>query len=464
MREELQVLHTNDMHSHLTRWPKIRRFLNNQRRLAKRDGIETLTFDIGDALDRQNALTEATMGQANVALMNQVHYDAVTLGNNEDLGMNHDALNELYIAARFPVLVANLFDAGSGQLPDWAVEKKIMTTPQGTRVGVLGLTAPFILTLPLLGWMPEAIDTVLPPLLASLQEQADVIILLSHLGLPTDRDLADRYPALDVIIGAHTHHLLPEGEWRSGTLLAAAGRYGEHIGKIQLTLVDHQLLSAQATTIKTDDLPTLPEDREEIEELNQRGHRLLAKKVYGHLSQPYERALNAPKRVIDLGFAALEWYTQTDVALLSTGMFLTDLPAGNITADDLHTMLPHAVHPMRTTLTGANLRRLVQEIHKNQRYLLSHRIHGMGFRGDTFGQLLFDGLSEDAQGIIYIKGVPIDDQKDYQIGTLEHYMFIPYFPTLEIAGQNELMYQHVFREVMGAYLVKESEKSGEQDS
>lgn len=464
MREELQVLHTNDLHSHLERWPKIRRFLTNQRRLAKRKGIETFTFDIGDALDRQNALTEATMGQANVDLMNEVHYDAVTIGNNEDLGMNHDALNRLYTHAQFPVLVANLTDAGSGQLPDWAFEKKILTTTAGTRVGVLGLTAPFILTLPLLGWLPKEVDAVLPQLLADLRKQVDVIILLSHLGLPMDRYLADRYSDIDLILGAHTHHLLPEGEWRSGTLLAAAGRYGEHLGKIHLTLVDHQVLSAQATTIKTDDLPSLPDDQGEIDALEQRGHRLLAKKVFAKLEAPYERSLGASHRVIDLGVAALKWYTQTDLVMLSTGMFLTDLPAGEVTADELHTMLPHAVHPMRTTLTGADLKRLVQEVHKNQPYLANHRVHGMGFRGDTFGQVLFDGLREDAQGTLYVQDVPVEDRRDYRLGTLEHYMFIPYFPTLEIAGKNELMYQHVFREVVGAYLAKESKESGEHDS
>ena len=40
----------------------------------------------------------------------------------------------------------------------------------------------------------------------------------------------------------------------------------------------------------------------------------------------------------------------------------------------------------------------------------------------------------------------------YTIGGLDHYMFIPYFPTLEIAGQNVMSYDTVIREDFAAYL------------
>ena len=46
------------------------------------------------------------------------------------------------------------------------------------------------------------------------RDGADAVILLSHLGLPDDRTLAaELQREVRVIIGGHTHDLLPAGEW-----------------------------------------------------------------------------------------------------------------------------------------------------------------------------------------------------------------------------------------------------------
>lgn len=68
------------------------------------------------------------------------------------------------------------------------------------------------------------------------------------------------------------------------------------------------------------------------------------------------------------GLAALEDYGQTDAAILNGGLFMRDLPAGVITRNELHQLLPHAMHVMRVTLSGDNLWRLVMEMEKNRRF------------------------------------------------------------------------------------------------
>ncbi len=81
--KKITILHTNDLHSHFENWPKIRRYLLTERQRYIAAGHTVLTFDIGDAMDRAHPLTEATNGQRNVSLMNEIGYDAVTIGNNE---------------------------------------------------------------------------------------------------------------------------------------------------------------------------------------------------------------------------------------------------------------------------------------------------------------------------------------------------------------------------------------------
>lgn len=453
--EELMLLHTNDIHSHLENWPKVRHFIQSQQNQARRQGHQTFVFDIGDAIDRQHALTEATLGQANVKLMNEIGYTAATVGNNEMLGLDHEALNHLYDEANYPILVSNILDASTHQRPEWADDYKIVTTKAGQKIALFGLTAPFERTLPLLGWEPVDIDVTLERLLPELQAQADTIILLSHLGLPTDRDLADRYPALDLIMGAHTHHVLPDGEWHGDTLVAAAGRYGSHVGTVQMTLENGKMTSAHAKAWPTETMPELPEDAEEKEHFAKLGNQKLTQRVIADMPTIYSRKLTDEHRLIDLGLTSLQNFYEADVAVLSSGMFLTDLPAGPVTQKDLHDCLPHAVHPMLTKLTGHELQRLLLEIQKNRNFLLSYQVKGMGFRGhQAFGEMVWAGLAQDADGNWWVNHRPLDPYQTYTIAGLDHYLFIPFFPTIEIAGINQMNYDVLLREVVAATLTK----------
>ncbi|MBM7616524.1 2',3'-cyclic-nucleotide 2'-phosphodiesterase (5'-nucleotidase family) [Weissella uvarum] len=456
MQENLLILHTNDLHSHLENWPKVKRYIKTQQQHAQRQAVQNFVFDIGDAIDRQHPLTEATAGQANIQLMNDIGYSAATVGNNEVLGLNHAQMDQLYDEANFPIVLANVLDAKTHQLPKWAQAYRILTTKGGQKLAVLGLTAPFERTLPLVDWEPEPVDETLERLLPELKQQADTIILLSHLGLPTDRQIAEKFNDIDLILGAHTHHVLPEGEWHGKTLLAAAGRYGSHVGKVRLSIENGKMVQAQATVQATDELPSLPEDQAQIDQWYQRGTKKLRQEQLANLPVTYSTDLQQQHRLIDLGLDSLKDYWSTDLALLSSGMFLADLPAGPVNKNDLHEILPHAVHPMRTTLVGHELARLVFEIKKNQGFLLNYQIKGMGFRGNhqAFGKMVWSGLELDADGNIWVDSQPLDPYRQYAIATLDHYLFIPFFPTIEIAGTNQMDYDVVLREVVAHYLQK----------
>ncbi len=131
MTEKLTILHTNDLHSHFENWPRIRKFITDRRaELEKQPNSSVITVDLGDAVDRVHPLTEVTNGKANVELLNQVHYDAVTIGNNEGLTNSHEQLDELYDDANFDVILGNILDNTTKLLPKWSKPSKIITTPQ----------------------------------------------------------------------------------------------------------------------------------------------------------------------------------------------------------------------------------------------------------------------------------------------------------------------------------------------
>ncbi|WP_125715225.1 bifunctional metallophosphatase/5'-nucleotidase [Companilactobacillus kedongensis] len=454
MMETIKIIHTNDLHSHFENFPRVKRFIEDKR--EKNSADEFYLFDIGDAMDRAHPLTDATDGQANIEWLNSLNYDGATIGNNEGLGNSHAELSHLYDKANFPVILGNLFEKETGELANFAKPYKIIETKKQTKIGVIGLTAPYILTYPLLNWDIHLIQETLPKLVQELTDQkCDVIVLLSHLGVSMDRRIAGKYPQIDVVIGAHTHHLFEKGEMDNGVLLAAAGKYGQNIGEINLTLDDNKKVTHKnAVTTRTSSLPELPEDKNWIAQKLHQGETLLDEEKVAKISQTMSRDITKPNPVIEEGLTAIKEYAAADVAILSSGLFLQSLHKGVVTKNDLHKMLPHAIHVMKTKMTGENVWRLIMEMEKNRAFLRNHPQKGMGFRGKIFGELVYRGISIDDKKNVYINGEALHKKKEYTLALLDHYLFVPYFPSIEIAGNNDILYPKFLRSVFGEYLSK----------
>lgn len=453
--EKIVLLHTNDLHSHLENWPKIRRFIEQKKREnEKKENTTTITVDLGDFVDRWHPLSEATDGQANVELMNNVGYDAVTIGNNEGVGNAKDQLNHLYDQANFDILLDNLFDKHLLQPPKWAKKYKIIETPQQTKIGLLALTAPFPLTYSPNGWDIRNPYDILPELVEELRPKVDILVLMSHLGIQDDRQIAQELPSIDVILGSHTHHLLIDGQIVNGVQLAAAGKYGQYVGEVHLTVDEHKnIIQKSARAIPTETMTTFIEDEQESQDYLTKGHELLAAKKVAKL--PYDLSVDifAEHSFIYEALEAVKYRGQTQGAMLNSGLFLTGLPAGLINQDQLHTALPHPMHLLNVTLKGSDLIRLVLEIEKNRAFLRNYPIRGMGFRGKIFGQVIYSGISYDAVNHqVHWLNQPIDNERRYTFTTVDHFMFVPFFPTIEIAGENEFLFPEFIRSVVGEYL------------
>lgn len=454
--ERITILHTNDLHSHFENWPRIRRYLKTTRQQVMADGATVYTFDLGDHVDRVHPVSEATNGQQNIQLMNQIGYDGVTIGNNEGLGFVRAQLDHLYDHANFPVILGNLRTPDTHELPDWAIDHRLLTTAAGTQLLVLGLTAPYHLTYPLAGWQILDVQPTLAALLQRFAGQFDVCVLLSHLGLDVDRLLAKRFPQVTVIIGSHTHHLLPHGEHDHQSLLAAAGKFGRYIGKVELAITaDHQVKSAVASVTETATLPVADGDTAEITGLQDLGESILSEQRVANLPTAMEADPTGQSRLVREGLHAIAEYAGTQAAILNAGLFLQDLPSGVVNQNQLHQLLPHNMHVMTVTLSGYDLWRLVQEFELARLFLRRFPQKGMGFRGKIFGELNYLGLAYDAvTHQVTWRGEPLSPTRQYRIAMVDHYLFIPFFPTISIVGKNQILYDDLLREVFAQYLAR----------
>src|SRR5699024_1679095 len=250
MQEKIHFYYTNDLHSDFTYWPKVASFMKNKRINCEQKNISSFLFDIGDHMDRFNIIADAYKGKANVQLLNDLSYDCVTIGNNEGITLAEHELDHLYDEASFDVVVSNMRKM-KGTTPKWLQHSAIYETIQQTKVGVVGLTAPFNPFYHLLNWHIDEVTETLQWELDKLKNQVDIIVLLSHVGLHEDRRIASLFPEIDVIIGGHTHHILKYGEIVSHTILTAAGKHCSHVGEVLLTY-DHtrrELVHKEASVI-----------------------------------------------------------------------------------------------------------------------------------------------------------------------------------------------------------------------
>jgi 5'-nucleotidase len=185
-----------------------------------------LVLDAGDSLVGDQDPARETQGQTSVEVMNRLGYDAMALGPG-DLGLGPAILRQRIREARFAVLSANAVETATGEL---LAKPYVVREFAGHRVAIVGLSG---------GPGTDEI-TVRDPLataqevVAELEGQADVVILLSHAGATTDQQIAEAVAGIAAIVsgGPAARQTAWRGE-KTGTLLLHADQASPgHAGRV----------------------------------------------------------------------------------------------------------------------------------------------------------------------------------------------------------------------------------------
>ncbi len=219
--KELYIYHTNDMHSRIEPFPSyfsdtvlagkggvVRRatFIRQERARHK----DMLLFDSGD-FSQGSPYYNLFKGEVEIRMMNEMGYDACTIGNHEfDFGL--DNLARLCRMAAFPIVCAN-YDV-RGTVLEGLVKEYTVIERDGIRVGVFGLGAPLegLVAHANFGNVkfedPVAEGQRVADLLRD-QEECDLVVCLSHLGWEgeeySDVELVENTRNIDIVLGGHSH-------------------------------------------------------------------------------------------------------------------------------------------------------------------------------------------------------------------------------------------------------------------
>ena len=214
--KEIYLFHTNDMHSRIEPFPEnyqdtllagkagmVRRatFISQQREIHP----DLLLFDCGD-FSQGTPYYNIYKGEVEISMMNEMRYDAGTIGNHEfDFGLENMA--RLFRLAEFPIVCAN-YDV-TGTVLEGLVKEYVVLHRDGIKIGVFGLGAQLEGLVAKASYGDVKFEDPVSEAqriadLLKMQEKCDLVICLSHLGWKgepySDVELIENTCNIDIVL------------------------------------------------------------------------------------------------------------------------------------------------------------------------------------------------------------------------------------------------------------------------
>ena len=359
MSDSIVILHTNDVHGAVESYAKVAALKAQYEAL----GAYVLVMDAGD-FSQGTTYVSTSLGATAVELMGLAGYDVVAPGNHEfDYG--YEALKANAASAKFPILAANVKYNGELAFGDHVT----FTAPDGTKIGVFGLDTPETASKAHPGKIKGVTFDGGEALYAVAQAQVDAlkadgckyVIALGHLGIDDETaatanrsiDLLEKVNGIDVFIDGHSHSTLDEivaktNETRTvnGTVLTSTGT---KLARIGVVTIKDGVITTECVDTSTIEVP-------ENDPVAARAAEIVAEveAEYGAVFATTEVELNGNKapgnrtqetNLGDLITDALLWKAaqqgeSVDGAITNGGGIRATIKAGDITKNDINTVLP----------------------------------------------------------------------------------------------------------------------------
>ena len=244
-KKKLTLLHSNDLHGDFL--PEIKDGLETGglSRLAgyirkvRSEEKNVIYANAGDMF-RGSIIDSEYLGLSTIDLMNSLSPDVTTVGNHEvDYGVAH--LLFLEKCARFPIINANLFvTLNNARL----FQPYLTLNVDGMQIMFIGiLTEEVIASTKNEKVIGTFIDTVEAAKEVGIicdnyrTRKTDMVILLTHIGIEADRELARLLNpdwGVDMIIGGHSHTVMDTPEIVNGIPIVQVGKGTDQIGRFDI--------------------------------------------------------------------------------------------------------------------------------------------------------------------------------------------------------------------------------------
>ena len=438
-----------------------------RQRAAQHD--RTLLLDSGDTW-HGTVLPVRLAGAPVVDVMNAMGYDAMVPGNVEFF-YNRETIENLFSQAKFPLLIANIYDAEWGeraQLPN--VKPYIIKNINGLKVGIIGMTYHWMTKVSnhpewSFGLRTEEIQNDVNHLRD--QEKVDLVILVSHMGWKADVRYAGLVSDIDVIVGAHTHDMLyrPSIVYneKSGrdVLVLQAGSHGKMVGQLDLKVKDQHVIAYEQTLfpVRASEIQPDPEIAVYIEKLRA-PFKAELEKVIGTTTTLLYRQGTWQSTADNLVVDALRARTGQDVTIKQPGRYGAAIMPGPITVEDIYNLVPDESPIYLMKFSGRELRGMIESAVDNvtnEDPLQQVGGYMWRYSGIEISIDLTNKYPDRIQTII-IDGKPLEDDRLYSLAEFD--MFFSTNPNAKDLKQTDMIGPH---EVI-AYVEEQGDITSELDN
>jgi len=430
---ELVLLHTNDHHGATIP-------VNGRGGLAERATFvdfvrqanpNVLLLDAGD-LNTGSALSNMFDAKPDILAFNLMGYDAMVFGNHEFSGGRERLENQIALAD-FPFFSSNIQDADGGFLGG---HRYLVKNFEGFRIGIFGLTTlrtldihgagdAFINSLNFIDEIEAAETTVN---LLRNRERVDIVIALTHLGDVREReghvtspDLAAAVSGIDIIVDGHSHSRFDAPVLVGSTRIITAHEWGRYVGKARVSIVDGNIAGFDwelveigphafaphpgVTALLT---PFLAEADDSLREVIGTANDTF---IFGNRLPRYQET--ALGNMITDGAA---WYVRNvlaqdiDFFFVNGGNIRAELPGGELTRENVLTVLPFQNFVHIASLSGAEIIELFE--------FIASIPQGNGGFPQFSGEVRYTlNVRERTITNLTIGGTPVDPGRTYRFAT-----------------------------------------------
>lgn len=396
------ILHTNDIHGHLSEFRvapgnasaqtgdpgrRAQQYARDgvvggvarlatavQQIRAQRGAERVVLVDAGDTFGDQ-LLANLTRGEATLRLMDALAYDFMALGNHDfEYGSaNTRRLQEL---VRFPMRAANTrvknTTASVTSATPFLGDPTLVVTRAGVRIGLLALTyhntdqtgnpentrdIEFTSGI-------EAARRYVP----SLRQRSDVVVVVSHQGTTVDSLLAERVPGIDIIVGGHSHDEITPPRRVSATWMVQALSDASALGELTVTISQGRVETVRGVvhTLYADRYAPDSTVAARLDSLRA-PHRAVLEEVVATAATDIGRTYKSESAADKLAGEMLREFAGAEVSMLPGLGFGTTIRPGPVTREMILALFPHPTKVVRVTLTGAQILATLEQSATNLR-------------------------------------------------------------------------------------------------
>ncbi|MSP54222.1 MAG: bifunctional metallophosphatase/5'-nucleotidase [Myxococcales bacterium] len=372
-------------------------------------------------------------GEAEFRALSAMGLDGAVIANHEFDDGAVNLADQAVQWATFPLLAANYqwedpaepWASALGQI----AQPTAMYDLDGFRIGVIGM-ANFSSLNSIdeennsLGIKTIDEGDVIPHYSELLRAQgADIIVLLSHMGVTEDEYLAETYPQIDLILGGHNHVALDPPIVITNAVtgkripLVDSGAFAKFVGRLDIAVRDGEILSTSYSLFPIDgnvaDDPEITGLLQEYQDLLD--DELNTSQVLGYAESQLNRygTTGGDSMLGNFTAEAMRAFpgVETEIALTNTLGIRSDVPAGNITIDTLFNTMPFDNTITTMFLSGREVQETLDfsTARSSERGCQSQiQVAGIAFTMDCNAQVASD---------ILINGVPLEENGVYEMAT-----------------------------------------------